>query len=137
MSCRVASSNSWDRTSSADRRKLPNFSLVLWRSSVTLKTAKVKHVKLFIARLIFSIRKHWCPSEVIQPSDEITSTSDTKLSHFVVSMSGLEHVVKLQIGREVIKAAHGCGFACWSCACVVRCSACEKQRRIPGFRSQQ
>lgn len=35
MSCSVASSRSWDRTSKVERRKPPNFSWLLWRSNVT------------------------------------------------------------------------------------------------------
>ena len=36
MSCSVASSRIWERTSKAERRKPPNFSVLFWRSKVTL-----------------------------------------------------------------------------------------------------
>lgn len=36
MSCSVASSRIWERTSKAERRNPPNFSVLFWRSKVTL-----------------------------------------------------------------------------------------------------
>lgn len=48
MSWRVASSKIWERTSKADRKKHPNFSLVFWRSKVTCSQKTKPHFSLTI-----------------------------------------------------------------------------------------
>lgn len=62
MSCSVASSRIWERTSKAERRNPPNFSVLFWRSKVTLARWKERAHGYWHHRSLLSTTKTQMPS---------------------------------------------------------------------------